>query len=800
MTSSQIHRALNASLLGREGRNVMMNGAQACVRVHVSASHCSNKILNYLETPTMFGISCCGFSKAPNKHKRPSTSAALKVPFCTIWEQLLRQIAVAMSMLALQDLAVAMSTRHFLSLLWLMKISTTTISPTCEVFTPAQPGRSASRFFHEGTEIDSMAPSKKIKNGSDDVSSTISGSKKRKNPSIDDPKQRSLSFDKHQSAQFAHSTLHTTLSPFTGQAANALVQPSTQSSQPITLPSLSSQSDIASTLLDVASPQLALSVQSTQFSLLSSRPSITPSTSSSSSPSMSTQPQRPTASPAEHGKQYRLLKEQEVQRVKQQMLKTPEVQTSLRSTALAQLAAAGFDTTTFTQPQPTAWTRALLDSAFDEFADKEVDISGQPRKFLTRPSGDPAQANAGILLHYPTFATRAKLNETAEVFDPSNPCIQQLLLKGFSQPTIVWHDLYCRRLNHSEEDSERIWKQRELALKSRSPELVQLHHLVAENLIECLSPTIWLLAGSETATWYENAFKPTRICISGIDCFINYDQVHQRRCVTRLAVRCHHPQVLFFPNQSHREKMDQQANLFAALAAYPVRANYFEEFGKLNTLEQAILVPKIPTHVSVLQANRDALIHYDPFDSELQQAMIQHLRTLKLQSKSFSKIEFESLHMNVKTWFRVQHKVTSAEQANKLLSTRTAISQASLPDIVIHLIRSGTSIVQKQKASTHSPAVLTSDASKFFGFRNPIAREPTKVHVLHRECLGVRSDLDPMYTSNGTYVVRKLKCFHCGNKVDMHPVDQTLASCPWEKLRKLWVKYMESGVVGGEDD
>lgn len=102
---------------------------------------------------------------------------------------------------------------------------------------------------------------------------------------------------------------------------------------------------------------------------------------------------QPLSELRKQGKRCIAAKEQHLLNLNQQMLTTLELQTTLRVAALSELEAQGYNVSLFdgrlASSHESRWTRIMLDTAFEEFADKEVKLSGRPRHFLTRPSGDP---------------------------------------------------------------------------------------------------------------------------------------------------------------------------------------------------------------------------------------------------------------------------------------------------------------------------------------------------------------------------------------------------------------------------
>lgn len=492
------------------------------------------------------------------------------------------------------------------------------------------------------------------------------------------------------------------------------------------------------------------------------------------------------------------------QELNQELLTPPVYQVALRASAIKEITATGLKVELLTskshllsQSSPL-WTRDLLDQAFEQFAAKEVKLSSEPRKDLTRPSGDPALATAGILLHYPTFTTRTTINDRSELIDPTNPCILQMLRKGFSTSSLIWHDLFCRRVDWREGEGDRSADQRADVLQARDPKVVQEHHAYTRSIVDQMP--IWLLAGKETSVWYKQAYYPQIVRVGNLELFVNYDQ--KSRQITRLAVPCCHPHSLFYPNRTVRVKMDQQANLFAALLDdQAVRTNYFEAYGDLNYTQQAIFLPRVPFYIPILQARQADLVHYDPFDQELQQAMINELQMLANQLKSdgrasFSKAEFESLGGAIKAWLKIKLGLQSSEDGEKFMKARS-IFQVCLPDIMIKTIRSDSQASEKRMAVNKDRDVMDSDTAKFYGFRqaDTDAGESTRVLVFHNDCLGARSDLKPAYTSDGIYVSRKIQCYYCGKRGGMHPVDLGQRSGAWEMLHKAFVKYQKTGEI-----
>ena len=132
-------------------------------------------------------------------------------------------------------------------------------------------------------------------------------------------------------------------------------------------------------------------------------------------------------------------------------------------------------------------------AAFEAFRNEEVVLSRQEKGFLVRPSGS-INTQMAVMLHWPTFTTKAHKLENGEVFDPCNPCLGIMAAKGLSDNTAFIVDMYCRRARVLSK-AERSRGETPMS-KHWSPELRALHKKLSFGLVEQSTAKVWLWCGN----------------------------------------------------------------------------------------------------------------------------------------------------------------------------------------------------------------------------------------------------------------------------------------------------------------
>ncbi|KAL5315589.1 hypothetical protein ACEPPN_016457 [Leptodophora sp. 'Broadleaf-Isolate-01'] len=222
-----------------------------------------------------------------------------------------------------------------------------------------------------------------------------------------------------------------------------------------------------------------------------------------------------------------------------------------------------------------------LEHSWAEFGKEETQHHNRPISQLVKPSGNIQKAPLAIRWNWPSFTTQNINNCT--VCDPTNPCINLLIQKGFSNVNSFMFEDYYRRERRGGRDLN-------------PPKLRALHKNFSLSLLQAMSAKVELVLGKENLQYYQKLYGtslqqfPLWSSSSSVSIHLLYDESND---ISRIIVFVPHAEHFFHNWGSDAVRlMDAKCNVVAKLARVPedqINAAYFEQRARQYSTIQFLL-------------------------------------------------------------------------------------------------------------------------------------------------------------------------------------------------------------------